>query len=63
MLTYEPTSRETQAIRLVDMFLLGPVMIWFGVSASNMPMIARAFLFMSGVATIAFNWRNYQRLS
>ena len=41
-----------QAVRLVDVFLLGPVMIR---ASRNLPGPAGSFLAIAGVATIVFN--------
>ncbi len=53
------TVPSAQPIRIVDVFLLGPAMIWFGVAAKEMPVWARIFMGVSGAATIAFNGYNY----
>ena len=45
-------SKLFQAVRLVDVFLLGPVMIR---AARNLPGPAGSFLAIAGVATIVFN--------
>ena len=52
-------DEKTQEIRLLDVFGLGPFMIWFGFKAKGMPEIAKIFLIASGVATIIYNGRNY----
>jgi len=41
-----------QAVRLVDVFLLGPVMIR---ASRNLPGAAGSFLAIAGIATIIFN--------
>jgi len=51
---------KTQAIRLVDVLFLGPVMIYFGLSPSRKTKLERAFFIVSGAATILYNLRNYQ---
>jgi hypothetical protein len=51
-----------QGIRLVDVFVLGPFMIWVGVKAEGIPTWAKYTMVASGVATIAFNGANYLRL-
>jgi len=53
---------KTQAVRLVDVFLLGPFMVWAGTRRSALPDWARAALVISGVATVVYNGRNYLRL-
>jgi hypothetical protein len=57
-----PTPMNVQWVRLVDVFLLGPLMVWFGVAAKDMPPWARAALVASGVSTSVFNGINYVRL-
>ena len=44
-----------QTVRLSDVFLLGPFMLWFAISADKMPDWARVTMGLSGVATIVFN--------
>ena len=54
---------KPQAVRLLDVFVLGPGMIW---SASLIPgrhRYARGFLVLTGVATIAYNWQNWKLAS
>ena len=50
---------KSQEIRLVDVFLVGPFMIWFGIVAVAMPMWSRILMILFGVATICYNARNY----
>lgn len=50
---------KTQKIRLVDVFLLGPFMIWFGTVAGAMPTWARVVMVLFGIATIYYNGKNY----
>ena len=51
-----------QDMRLVDVALLGPFMVWCGWKGSKMPDWARVALAVSGVLTMAFNLRNYAQL-
>ncbi len=51
-------SAPTQVIRLVDVFLLGPAMVWVGLGARKAPVVG-AFVAAAGVATIAFNGSRY----
>ena len=51
---------KTQNVRLVDVFLLGPFMIWAGLQLEND--IARVAMIGSGIATIAYNGNNYLRI-
>lgn len=48
-----------QTVRLIDVFFLGPVMIWGGMQLTDPA--ARAILIAAGGATIAYNWQNYTR--
>lgn len=51
---------KTQNVRLIDVFLLGPAMI---LAASQKGVISepvRLIVFVGGVATILYNWKNYQ---
>jgi len=52
-----------QEIRLVDVFLLGPFMIWFGIAANGVPEWAGILMVVSGVLTIVYNAKNYLRNS
>ena len=50
---------KSQKIRLVDVFLLGPFMVWFGVKAQGISDLAKIIMVFSGIATIVYNGRNY----
>ena len=56
-----------QAVRLVDVFLLGPLMTWAGLIIADAAVtqgqeLAGQALAVSGIATIGFNGYNYIRL-
>lgn len=51
---------KSQPIRLLDIFFLGPVMIYFGISRGKKTKLERAFFIVSGAATIFYNLKNYQ---
>jgi hypothetical protein len=51
---------KSQAVRLVDVFLLGPAMIYIGTQQKNPTF--RWFLIATGAATIGYNWRNYRTI-
>ena len=53
----------TQLIRLVDIFVLGPVLIYAGRAQKELSQNARTFLVLSGIGTILFNGWNYLRIS
>jgi hypothetical protein len=77
-LTLQITDEEFgkgQAVRLVDVFLLGPLMTWAGYRIQQdayylrqpgedtlTQELAGQALFLSGIATIVFNGYNYVRL-
>lgn len=51
---------KAQSVRLVDVFVLGPLMVWYA-GASRGPEWARAALGVAGLLTIAYNGANYLR--
>ena len=53
---------KSQAIRLMDVYALGPFMVWFGVKAKDVPEAARLVMIVAGLGTIALNGVNYLRL-
>ena len=50
---------KSQGIRLIDVFLLGPFMIWIGVVRGSVPEWASVLMIISGVFTVVYNARNY----
>ncbi len=50
---------KPQNVRLADVFVLGPLSIWFGVKAEEMPTWARVAMIAYGVGTIGYNAKNY----
>lgn len=53
---------KTQCVRLVDVFLLGPFMMWAGYKSGALPTWAKWTLALSGLATVAYNLNNYLRI-
>lgn len=51
-------EKQTQVIRLVDVFLIGPVLIYAS-TFKSLPNYLRAVLFFIGLATIIYNGNNY----
>jgi len=52
------TGTKTQAIRLLDIFLIGPLMIYFG--QKNKPLTPFSILLIFfGATTIMYNLKNY----
>lgn len=52
---------KTQAIRLVDVFVLGPFLIWVSLRPRQSNLV-RVGIAVAGIATILFNGANYLRL-
>ena len=50
-----------QAVRLADVFALGPAMVYVAYKARGVPAPLRWFLGLSGVATILWNGDRYLR--
>ena len=48
-----------QFVRLVDVFILGPFMMWFGYQAKGIDDIYRYTMIIVGFLTIIYNGRNY----
>jgi hypothetical protein len=56
----EIVCSKSQWVRVVDVFVIGPLMVWAGVKlARQRYRVAGASLAVLGVATVAFNARNY----
>ena len=53
---------KTQNVRLIDVFFLGPFLVWAAVEAKTLPDWARVTLAVSGVLTTVYNGRNFQRI-
>ena len=53
---------KSQNVRLIDVFVLGPVLVWFGVKATGVPELANTLMIIAGIATIIYNGRNYLKL-
>jgi len=51
-------SDRYQHIRLVDVFVLAPAMVYAS-TFKQIPDYVRVILFVSGVATLVFNGKNY----
>ncbi len=49
---------KTQNVRLFDVLVLGPFLIWAGRSGKK-TQAERSGLILAGAATILYNWRNY----
>lgn len=52
---------KPQFIRLVDVFVLGPFMVYMGGRRSNIPIYFRSGLVLAGLLTIVLNWENFKK--
>jgi hypothetical protein len=50
---------KSQGVRIVDVLVLGPFMVWAATRPRALPGWARAALVVGGVATIVYNLQNY----
>jgi hypothetical protein len=51
-------AEKTQAIRLIDIFAIGPALIYAGFSRKFSPLFSDA-LTLTGILTIVYNGANY----
>lgn len=59
----EKTYQEwVQLVRLLDVFLLGPLMIYAGVKSKDLPPLAKSGLVIFGLCTIAFNGSQWLKI-
>jgi hypothetical protein len=54
----EPPAK-TQKVRLGDVFLLGPAMIFMGLKKSPLSSGEKLFLITTGIGTVIYNLHNY----
>lgn len=52
---------KSQNVRLLDVFVLGPVLIYAATQKKQSELL-RLSVGVIGVATILYNWRNYQAI-
>lgn len=50
---------KSQEVRLIDVFILAPFMVWFGMKAEGVPKLAKTAMIVSGILTALYNGRNY----
>ncbi len=50
---------KTQLVRIIDVIVLGPFLVYTGSKKSTLPNFFRAGLILSGVLTIGYNAKNY----
>jgi hypothetical protein len=59
---FDPRNGKTQRIRILDVILIGPVMIYGGLELQKSHPILGPVLSLFGIATIVYNGRNYLRI-
>lgn len=52
---------KVQVIRAIDLFVMGPAMIWIGATHPRAPTWLKAFIVVSGIGTSVFNGANLVR--
>ncbi len=52
-------TSKTQTIRLLDVFVIGPVMVWGGMKLQRRHPLGGGALALFGVSTVLYNWANY----
>lgn len=50
---------KPQSVRLADVFIIGPLMVWGGLQLPPKHRVAGGALALLGVATVLYNGRNY----
>jgi len=50
---------KTQRVRVLDVFLIGPLMVWGGTKLRDEYPVAGALLAAFGVSTVVYNAKNY----
>ena len=53
---------KTQQVRLLDVFVVGPLMVWGGHALSQRNGFAGMALSLLGIGTVLYNGRNYHRI-
>ena len=57
---YSATGTKSQMIRIVDVFIIGPIMIYLGIRGYNLTgSLLYLVLVFLGASTISYNLRNY----
>jgi hypothetical protein len=50
---------KSQQVRLADVFVIGPLMVWLALAPRRAPAWAHLALLVAGLATILYNADNY----
>ena len=54
---------KTQHIRMIDVFVLGPLMIYAATLVPKKHGTVRLALGLFGASTIVYNWQNHQKVA
>lgn len=50
-----PERGEVQWVRLIDVFILGPAMLYIAIRSKNVSVLVRSFIGFSGAMTMLYN--------
>ena len=53
---------KTQTIRLLDVFVIGPLMVWGGLQLKDESPVLGSVLAFFGATTVLYNGRNFLRV-
>lgn len=53
---------KAQSVRLMDVFVIGPLMMWAGYRLVQRYPVRGQFLFVSGIGTVIYNGHNYLQI-
>ena len=53
---------KSQSIRLLDVFLIGPMMSYIGYKSEGVPQWIKTSMILFGFSTIIYNGANYMKL-
>lgn len=51
--------QKSQAIRVIDVFVIAPICVYAGLKGKNLPKIIQYSLIIIGVSTFYYNGKNY----
>jgi hypothetical protein len=51
--------QKSQAIRIVDVFVIAPICVYAGIKAKGLPRLINFSLVFIGIATFYYNGKNY----
>lgn len=53
-------TQKSQKLRIVDVFILAPFMLYLGIKPGNLSLLNRGTLIVLAGMIAAYNWKNYQ---